>query len=101
MATKNRFVVCPRKQRFVLLIDSFLGDTLLEGGIYKSLASGIEYEEKRLFLANLFLVKFFFLTRYERSCIDADDFIAQVLAVGTIWSREYLKNFVKIRRNQI
>ncbi len=41
----------------------FLGDILLEGGIYKSLSSGIEYEEKRLFLANIFLVKFIFLTR--------------------------------------
>lgn len=42
----------------------FTGDVLLEGGIYKNLASGIEYEEKRLFLANIFLVKFIFLTRY-------------------------------------
>ncbi|CAF3582870.1 unnamed protein product, partial [Rotaria sp. Silwood2] len=38
-------------------------DTLLEGGVYKNLASGIEYEEKRVFLANIFLVKFIFLTR--------------------------------------
>ena len=37
------------------------GDVLLEGGIYKSLSSGIEYEEKRIFLANVFLVKFIFL----------------------------------------
>lgn len=44
-----------------------LGDLLLEGGVYKSLSSGIEYEEKRVFLANIFLVKFIFLTRYVRS----------------------------------
>ncbi|UJR29051.1 hypothetical protein I4U23_010266 [Adineta vaga] len=43
--------------------ESICGDTLLEGGVYKSLASGIEYEEKRIFLANIFLVKFIFLTR--------------------------------------
>lgn len=43
-----------------------LGDVLLEGGVYKNLASGIEYEEKRVFLANIFLVKFIFLTRYDR-----------------------------------
>ncbi|CAF0730461.1 unnamed protein product [Adineta steineri] len=43
--------------------DRIFGDILLEGGVYKSLSSGIEYEEKRIFLANIFLVKFFFLTR--------------------------------------
>ncbi|CAF3314237.1 unnamed protein product [Rotaria socialis] len=43
--------------------ESICGDILLEGGIYKNLASGIEYEEKRVFLANIFLVKFIFLTR--------------------------------------
>ncbi|CAF1087045.1 unnamed protein product [Rotaria sp. Silwood1] len=43
--------------------ESICGDILLEGGIYKNLASGIEYEEKRVFMANIFLVKFIFLTR--------------------------------------
>ena len=48
---------------YILKKKTCLGDILLEGGIYKNLASGIEYEEKRIFLANLFLVKFIFLTR--------------------------------------
>jgi len=43
--------------------ESICGDLLLEGGIYKSLASGIDYEEKRVFLSNIFLMKFIFLTR--------------------------------------
>ncbi|CAF0959080.1 unnamed protein product [Adineta ricciae] len=49
--------------------ESICGDTLLEGGVYKSLGSGIEYEEKRVFLANIFLVKFIFLTRCQNDVV--------------------------------
>ncbi len=52
-----------KKNIFLFYFENFSGDILLEGGVYKNLASGIEYEEKRVFLANIFLVKFFFLTR--------------------------------------
>ncbi len=64
---KNQFVVNlfrkPAKKFLSKFLKISLGDILLEGGTYKNLASGIEYEEKRVFLANIFLVKFVFLTR--------------------------------------
>ena len=61
MEKEIRFVSFQNRIRSNYL--NIVGDILLEGGIYKNLASGIEYEEKRVFLANIFLMKFIFLTR--------------------------------------